>query len=166
MNSSLPVEKSKKLSFLRSLALALGHGLLFGVAVKLVQGSAKRREEAVSGLGRLAERLRKMEDHSRQAQTIDREAVMKTGEGLDRRVLDKVIVALESRLTEHVGHVDRRIAEMDAQVSIDLKAVLNHTASQNDTFEKAMQQIESEVRSSLDAAQRQGAEQILGSTRS
>jgi len=103
-----------------------------------------------------------MEDHNRQAQTIDGESVMKPGEDLDRRVLDKIIVALESRLTEHVGHTDRRIAEIDAQVAIDLKAVLHHTAEQNSTFEKAVQQIDSALRASLDAAQQQGAEQILG----
>ena len=142
--------------------MAFGDGLLFGVAVKLVQGSTKRREEQTTGLGRLAERLRKMEDQDRQAQTMDGEALMKPGEGFDRRVLDKVIVALEARLTEHVGHVERRIAEMDAQVAIDLKAVLNHAASQNGAFEKAVQQIEAEVRASMEAVQRQGAEQILG----
>ena len=156
------MEKSNQLSFLRSLAIAFGDGLLFGVAVKLVQGSTKPREEEMTGLGRLAERLRKMEDHDRQVQTMDGEALMKPGEGFDRRVLDKVIVALEARLTEHVGHVERRIAEMDAQTALDLKAVLNQAASQNGAFEKAVQQIESEVRASMEAAQRHGAEQISG----
>jgi len=40
--------------------------------------------------------------------------------------------------------------------------VLNHAASQNGAFEKAVQQIEAEVRASMEAVQRQGAEQILG----
>ena len=162
MNPSLKVEKSKRFSLLRNLAVAFGDGLLFGVAVKFVQESTRRREEPTTGLDRLAERLRKMEDQDRQAQTIDGEALMKPGEGFDRRVLDKVIVALEARLTEHVGHVERRIAEMDAQVAIDLKAVLNHAASQNGAFEKAVHQIEAEVRVSMEAAQRHGAEQVLG----
>jgi uncharacterized protein YktB (UPF0637 family) len=162
LNPSLKVEKSKRFSLLRNLAVAFGDGLLFGVAVKFVQESTRRREEPTTGLDRLAERLRKMEDQDRQAQTIDGEALMKPGEGFDRRVLDKVIVALEARLTEHVGHVERRIAEMDAQVAIDLKAVLNHAASQNGAFEKAVQQIEAEVRVSMEAAQRHGAEQVLG----
>ena len=54
----------------------------------------------MTDLGPLAERLRKVEDHT---QTIDRDALVKFGEGLDGRVLEKVIVALEARLTEHVG---------------------------------------------------------------
>src|ERR1700729_1490971 len=116
-----------------------------------------------SFLGSLAaERLKKMEDHDRQVQTIDGGALRQPGDGFDRRVLDKVIVALEARLTEHAGHVERRIAEMDAQAALDLKGVLNHTASQNGAFEKAFQQIESEVRASMEAAQRHGAEQISG----
>ena len=156
------MEKSNQRPFLRSLAMGFGNGLLVGMAVKLVQKAAKRKEEQVAGPGRLAERLINMEDYDRQVQTIDREAPAKNGDSFDRRVLDKIIAALEARLAEHVGHVDRRIAEMDAQVSLDLKAVLNHTASQNSAFERAVQQIESEVRSSAEAAQRQGAEQISG----
>src|SRR5579871_3663292 len=105
---------------------------------------------------------RKMDNHHQQKQTVETETVTKPDEGLDRRVLDKVVAALEARLTEHVGHVDRRIAEVDAQVSLDLKAVLQHTSSQSSSFEKTMQQIEQDVRQSLDTAQRRGAEQILG----
>src|SRR5580692_1707307 len=137
------MEKSSQSSFLKSLALALGDGLLFGVAMKLAQGPSKAREDGMTDLGPLAERLRKVEDHT---QTIDRDAVVKFGEGLDGRVLEKVIVALEARLTEHVGQVDRRLAEIDAQVALDLKAVDTHTAAQTGAVEKAIQQIEAQVR--------------------
>src|ERR1035438_2370160 len=108
------MEKSNQSSFFKSLALAFGDGLLFGVAMRLAQGSPKARGDAMTDLGPLAERLRKVEDHT---QAIDDEALVKFGEGLDLRVLDKVVVALEARLTEHVGQVDRRLAEMDAQLA-------------------------------------------------
>ena len=133
------MEKSSHSSFLKSLALAFGDGLLFGVAMKLAQGPSKTREDEMTDLGPLAERLRKVEDHT---QTIDKDALVKFGEGLDGRVLEKVIVALEARLTEHVGQVDRRLAEIDAQVALDLKAVDTHTAAQTNAVEKAIQQIE------------------------
>src|SRR5579871_3272233 len=107
----------------------------------------------MTDLGPLAERLRKVEDRKEQGQTIDRDALMKFGEGLDGRVLEKVIVALEARLTEHVGQVDRRLAEIDAQVALDLKAVDTHTAAQTNAVEKAIQQIESQVREYVTAAQ-------------
>lgn len=111
----------------------------------------------MTDLGPLAERLRNVEEHT---QTIDKDALVKFGEGLDGRVLEKVIVALEARLTEHVGQVDRRLAEIDAQVALDLKAVDTHTAAQTDAVEKAIQQIEAQVRDYVAAAQQSSTAQI------
>ncbi len=156
------MEKSNQSSFLKSLALAFGDGLAFGVAVKLAQGPSKTREDSMTDLGPLAERLRKVEDHREQSQTIDKEALLKFGEGLDGRVLEKVIVALEARLTEHAGQVDRRLAEIDAQVALDLKAVDTHTAAQTNAVEKAIQHVEAQVRDYVAAAQQSSAEQIAG----
>jgi phage shock protein A len=153
------MEKSNQSSFFKSLALAFGDGLLFGVAMRLAQGSPKARGDAMTDLGPLAERLRKVEDHT---QAIDDEALVKFGEGLDLRVLDKVVVALEARLTEHVGQVDRRLAEMDAQLALDLKAVDKHTAAQSGSVEKAIQQIEAQVRDYVAEAQRASAQEISG----
>ena len=153
------MEKSSQSSFLKSLALAFGDGLLFGVAMKLAHGPSKTREDGMTDLGPLAERLRKVEDHT---QTIDKTSLAKFGEGLDGRVLEKVIVALEARLTEHVGQVDRRLAEIDAQVALDLKAVDTHTAAQANAVEKAIQQIEAQVRDYVEAAQQSSSEQISG----
>jgi hypothetical protein len=153
------MEKSNHSSFLKSLALAFGDGLLFSVAMKMAHGPSKTREDEMTDLGPLAERLRNVEDHT---QTIDKDALVKFGEGLDGRVLEKVIVALEARLTEHVGQVDRRLAEIDAQVALDLKAVDTHTAAQTNAVEKAIQQIEAQVRDYVEAAQQASAEQIFG----
>ncbi len=153
------MEKSSQSSFLKSLALAFGDGLLFGVAMKLAQGPSKIREDGMTDLGPLAERLRKVEDHT---QTIDKNGLMKFGEGLDGRVLEKVIVALEARLTEHVGQVDRRLAEIDAQVALDLKAVDTHTSAQTSAVDQAIQQLEAQVRDYVAAAQQASAEQISG----
>jgi len=74
------MEKADRPSFLKSLALAFGDGILFGVAMKLAQGPSKSREEEMTELDPLAERLRKVEDH---AQTIDKDGLTKFGEGLD-----------------------------------------------------------------------------------
>jgi hypothetical protein len=156
------MEKSNQPSFLKSLALAFGDGLAFGVAVKLAQGPFKTREVGMTDLGPLAERLRKVEDRKEQAQTIDKDALMKFGEGLDGRVLEKVIVAMEARLTEHAGQVDRRLAEIDAQVALDLKAVDTHTSAQTNAVEKAIQDIERQVHDYVAAAQQSSAEQIAG----
>ena len=156
------MEKSNQSSFLKSLALAFGDGLAFGVAVKLAQGPAKPREDEMTDLGPLAERLRKVEDRMEDTQTIDNGALAKFGEGLDGRVLEKVIVALEARLTEHIGQVNRRLAEIDAQVVLDLKTVESPTASQGNAFEKAVQQLEIHVRDYVETARQQSVDQIAG----
>ena len=156
------MERSPNSSFLKSLALALGDGLLFGMAVKMAQGRPRSREDEMTDLGPLAERLRKVEENTTHVTTIDREGMAKFSEGLDGRVLEKVIVALEARLTEHVGQVDRRLAEIDAQVALDLKAVDTHTAAQTGAVERAIQQIEAQVREYVSAAQASSSEQIAG----
>jgi len=157
------MDKSNQSSFLKSLALAFGDGLAFGVAVKLAQGPSKPREDEMTDLGPLAERLRKVEGRMEESQTIDNDAApAKFGEGLDGRVLEKVIVALEARLTEHIGQVNRRLAEIDAQVVLDLKTVETHTASQGNAFEKAIQQLEIHVRDYVEAAQQYSVDQIAG----
>jgi len=156
------MERSQHSSFLKSLAVAFGDGLLFGVAVKLAQGPSRSREKEMTDLGPLAERLRKVDDHTDHLTIVDREGLTKFSEGLDGRVLEKVIVALEARLTEHVGQVDRRLAEIDAQVALDLKAVDTHTTAQSNAVEKAIQQIETQVRDYVSAAQLSSSEQIAG----
>jgi hypothetical protein len=156
------MERSQHSSFLKSLALAFGDGLLFGVAVKLAQGPSRSREKEMTDLGPLAERLRKVEDHTDHLTIVDRDGMTKFSEGLDGRVLEKVIVALEARLTEHVGQVDRRLAEIDAQVALDLKAVDTHTTAQSNAVERAIQQIETQVRDYVSAAQLSSSEQIAG----
>jgi DNA repair exonuclease SbcCD ATPase subunit len=157
------MENPNRSSFLKSLAVAFGDGLAFGMAVTLAkQGLSKSREEEMTDLGPLAERLRKVDDHIDHPQTIDKEALTKFSEGLDGRVIEKVIVALEARLTEHVGQVDRRLAEIDAQVALDLKAVDTHTAAQTNAVERAIQQLETQVRDYVSAAQQSSAAQIAG----
>jgi len=95
-------------------------------------------------------------------QTIDKEALTKFGEGLDVRVLEKVKVALEARLTEHIAQVDRRLAEIDAQVALDRKAVDTHAAAQTSAVEKAIQRTGTQVRDYVTAGQQSSAEQIAG----
>jgi len=153
------MEKSTH-SFLTSLALALGDGLLFAVAAAIAQGRSRSREEDMTDLGPLAERLKKVEDRSEHLQPNDTNTPAKFSEGLDGRVLEKVIVALEARLSEHIGQVERRLAEIDAQVALDLKAADTHTAANSSAVDKALHQIQTEVQDYVSAAQRSGAEQI------
>lgn len=155
------MENSKQSSFLKSLALAFGDGLAFGVAVKLAQGPAKSREEDMADLGPLSERLSKVEDRIEQSQSLDKEALAVQGESLGR-VLEKVVRALEARLTEHAGQVNRQLAEMDAKTALDLHALENHATSQGGAFERALQQVEGEVRGYVEVAQQHSAEQIAG----
>ena len=154
------MEKSNQSSFLKNLALAFGDGLLFGVAVKLAQGPTKSRHGEMTGLGPLAERVRKVENRIELSQTTGKEGLPRPGESLDGRVLEKVILALEARLTEHMSGVERRLAEMDAQVALELQAAENHAASQVGDLERAIQQVEPTVHDYVEMAQNKSAERI------
>jgi uncharacterized protein YktB (UPF0637 family) len=154
------MENSRQSALIRNLAWAFADGLLFYVGVKLAQGSAKLREEDMNDLSPLAERLGKVED--RHEELHAGQAPPRSGEGLDARVLQKVILALEARLSEHIGQVDRRVAEIDAKVALDLHAAETGMVSQSHAFEKAIQQIQTDLRSYVEAAQHHSAEQVAG----
>src|SRR5579871_674453 len=143
---------SKHSSVAKNLALAFADGLLFYVGVKLAQGSTQLREDGMNDLGPLAERLKKVEDRSDELHAAEPRS---RAEGLDGRVLEKVIAALEARLSEHISQVERRIAGMDAKVALDLHAAEREILSQGGAFEKAIQQIQDELRN-------YSAEQVAG----
>jgi hypothetical protein len=120
------MQSSNGSSVWRSLAVAFGDGLAFGVGVKLSQKAARQiGSEPQSEAGRPAGRLAEAEPA---IPSVDRAAADGAGSEppksrLDAKVLDSVVKALEARLTEHAGQVERRLADMDARLAIEIKAL-------------------------------------------
>src|SRR4051794_38182657 len=104
------MQSSSDSSIWRSLAVAFGDGLAFGVGVKLSQnaarqiGTAQRAEPAGDLGGRLAhlEQTVKRIEHTPPAL-----AAPEQKSGFDQKVLEVIVNALEARLKEQAGQVDR-----------------------------------------------------------
>jgi len=112
-------------SLWRSLAVAFGDGLAFGVGMKLSQ-AAKRQGAAPLESGpsrtdasRLAERVEQLE---RSLKRLERAPSANTS-SVDQKILEAIVAALEARLAEHAGQVDRRLADLDAKLAIEDRAV-------------------------------------------
>lgn len=101
-----------------------------------------------------------MENGNQQAPLNGKAILSLPGDTLDRRVLDKVTIALEARLTEHISGVERRLAEMDAQIGLELQGVESQTAHRDRLLEEAIGAAEAQLRNQLEAARRESAEGI------
>ena len=107
-------------SLLRSLAVAFGDGLAFGVGIKLTQnapgksGKAPAPSDEAARLARLEQRLERVERAP---------AALSGSANLDPRVFDALSRALEARIQENAALMDRRLAELDVNVSLELKGL-------------------------------------------
>src|SRR5947209_9553687 len=85
-------------SVLRSLALSFGEGLAFSVGMKLTQGSGARLKQVETRVPAA--------EHPRQG-----------SQRIDKKVIHAIVSALETRLAEHSGQVDRRLAGLESAIS-------------------------------------------------
>jgi hypothetical protein len=148
--------KTSHASVWRSLAIALGDGIAFGVGMKLAQGQARAREQAAAGEPARSEPLEP---------PAAREAAPgppRSPEVLDLQVLDKVITALGARLAEHMGQVERRLADIEAKVAVELREIRH--AARTATVAADDPQIEA-LRTVMEGAGRRHAEQTAAMER-
>jgi len=93
------MQRSSDSSVWRSLAVAFGDGLAFGVGVKLSQARDRRN----AGLPAASEER------------------LEPPRSTDQKVLEAIVGAVDARLAEHAGQVERRIADLDAKIAVELK---------------------------------------------
>jgi len=121
------MESSRDSSIWRSLAVAFGDGLAFGVGMKLTQNAG--RQAAAPGLedNTLNDRLEALERRlarmERNPAALPQSPSAPAQVQFDQKVLEAVVNALEARLKEQAGHMERRLAELDAKITIELKAL-------------------------------------------
>lgn len=96
------MQNSRDLSLWRSLALAFGDGLAFGVGMKLSQNAVRSKH---------------FKERPRQ---IDRTPPAAMG-SYDNRVLEAVVNALEARLNEHSAQMERRLAELESRIAVEMR---------------------------------------------
>jgi uncharacterized coiled-coil protein SlyX len=129
------MQNNRDSSILRSLAVAFGDGLAFGVGMKLTQGGGRGGEAPASDISPAAdltpllERLDAIEGRIGQVERIgkaDRVAIAPASAApapFDQKVLEAIVKALDARLLEQAGQVERRITELEARLAIELKTL-------------------------------------------
>jgi len=120
-------------SLWRSLAVAFGDGLAFGVGMKISQNAAARPAMgADSRVPELEERLRRIE-RTREL----------SGPGVDQRIVEGLVNGVEARLQEQSAQVERRIADLETRVAVELKTLDQqdrHLASNVDETVQALRE--------------------------
>lgn len=117
------MQGSRDSSIWRSLAVAFGDGLAFGVGMKLTQTAPARSGQApAANLTPTNGRLEQIEHRLAQMEKA-RAAIAAPAPAIDQKVLEAVVHAVEGRLQEHAGQVERRLAEAETRMAADLEAV-------------------------------------------
>jgi cytochrome c553 len=123
------MQPTRDSSVWRSLAVAFGDGVAFGVGMKLIQPPTRPAAPAPASLdvdavaGRvefLERRLAEIERTPAQPAAIGAAAPAMT---FDQKVLEAVVNALDARLHEHAGQVERRLTELEAKIAIELQTL-------------------------------------------
>jgi hypothetical protein len=141
-------------SLLRSLAVAFGDGLAFGVGMKLTQTAAGK--SAAAAPSDQAARLARLEQ--RLERTERAPAALVGSPSLDPRVLEALTRSLEARLQEHAALTDRRLAELDVTLSLELKSLREQDRSLATASEAGLQDIQKYLDEKLRALAQQAHE--------
>ena len=139
------MENSRDSSLWRSLAVAFGDGLAFGVGMKLTQTGAGKPATAPESapadrVSRLEQRLARLE-----------RAPGSTSPALDHGVLDALVAALEARLQESGAKVDRRLAELEIRLAGELTALRQQDQSLASGSETRLEELDVRVNEQVQA---------------
>jgi hypothetical protein len=131
-------------SFLKSLAVAFGDGLAFGVGVKIAQSSARKRAE-----------IAPVElPPAPVVISVAPAPPAEAAESLDLQLLSKVIASIDAKLAQHLGKVEGRLAHSESQMTADLKALDNRQAQQNSNSQGALEEIHATLTERVALAER------------
>lgn len=122
------MSSSRDSSVWRSLAVAFGDGLAFGVGMKLTQTAGAKAPSADAALpAPLTDRLALLEERLRKIERMPLPpadpATALAPAKIDHQVLDAVVNAVETRLQEQAAAVERRLADIEARLAVELKSV-------------------------------------------
>lgn len=112
------MDSSRDSSVWRSLAVAFGDGLAFGVGMKITQ-NAPAKAALPAAPPDLTSRLARVEQHLAQLERVPAPG----SANLDPQVLEALTNALEARLQEIAAQTDRRLAELDVKLTLEVKSL-------------------------------------------
>lgn len=105
-------------SVLRSLALSFGEGLAFSVGMKLTQNAIRPAGAEPPDFGPIAARLEQIE------QRIQKAERGREPQQFDHNVIQAVVSAIETRLQEHSGQVERRLGELESAIAAGVQSTV------------------------------------------
>src|SRR5450759_5095276 len=114
------MQTSRDSSVWRTLAVAFGDGLAFGAGVTLTRSAARLAapRSTTPDLRPLNERLSEIEQRIEHARAAGMLPV--AGAPLNHKAADAVLKAIDGRFVEIGGQIDRRLAELEVKVQIEL----------------------------------------------
>jgi hypothetical protein len=117
------MQNSRDSSVWRTLAVAFGDGLAFGVGVTLTRNAARlaATRSATPELRPINDRIAEIEQRMERARAAGSLPV--AGAPLNHRAADAVLKAIDGRFTELGGRIDRRLAELEVKVKTELGAL-------------------------------------------
>jgi len=152
------MQSSRDSSVWRSLAVAFGDGLAFGVGVKLSHTAS-----ALAG-GTPAEEPNRTTPLTGRMMEIERRlAAMETAPApvpapFDQKVLEAVVHALDGRLKEQSAQVERRLAELETRFTAELKALRQQDHAIATAVEANIEELQDHFIEQVEAVRRQAAQ--------
>jgi hypothetical protein len=119
------MQNTRDSSVWRSLAVAFGDGVAFGVGMKLTQSAA--RQPASADLAEPPPAGDRLQELERRLMRLEQAPAALSPPGpsgsFDRKVMEAVVNALDARLNELSGQVERRLTETEAKIALELKTL-------------------------------------------
>ncbi len=155
------MENARDSSMWRSLAVAFGDGLAFGVGMKLTQNAARQAGAPPSDVAVLADRFERLEQRFERLEHTPIAAPEAAPEprpaGFARGVIEAVVQAVEERLNKHAKQAELRLAELEARVAevrshLDAEIVAVHNRIEADMrgLAESEQQLREEIQRAAD----------------
>ena len=158
------MQNTRDSSLLRSLAVAFGDGLAFGVGMKLTQRAVSPSGSAAPPRGDVAslmERIAEIEKRVAESGRGEARAIAAGAAPFDQKVLEAVVAALDARLKEQAGRTESRITQLEACLAIELKSLHQHGDSAGAAVEKRMDEVVAHFEEQIAALRRQAGEDRL-----
>ena len=132
---------SRESSIWRSLAVAFGDGLAFGAGVKVLQTASKASgaptqtgSEAVTGrIAGIEQRLHSLEEAGAKPAAVDPD------------FLKGLVLAVEDRLREQRGETDKRLADLQAGLALELRSLAQNDTGLAARVEESVETIKAEM---------------------
>ena len=157
------MENDHDSSIWRSLAVAFGDGLAFGVGMKLTQNAARQPGAPHTGAPALADRFESLEQRMERLERTPiaaPEAAPGPGSvGFAPKVIEAVVQAVDERLSDQAKQVERRLAGLEARIAevrsqfdAEMAAVHDRMEGGMRGFAESEEQLREEIRRMADSS--------------